>query len=665
MDKVDVALGDAPARVSTPASTQYSLRRIAGIWALATLPTVLLAWGVAPTLIGLIGQPAALTYWLLLMLGALWQTTLGLLIIRREEGDLRWSTIRRRVRLNAPLQPKTGRRRARAFLGAPLGWLAGLLSLGLGVLLANRMALARISGRVLQWGLYTHTLAPAYAQVTELASPEFAGRRGLVALAILSWALSALLAEELIFRGLLLPRMAGAFGRWDSVPNAGLSGLSHLYKPWMIPFRFVYGLAIAGPAKRYRSYWLAACAHAVEGAALLALVVAGVRSSPLSSLPAAPAFPQVSARPGALTWYRGALAALPHYDPDSDASWQVDLRGHDLSGLDLRDAGADLAYADFDARTVWPTPERMPADFDPQQVLETGKNPGLGVRGLHAAGISGRGVGIAIVDQRLLTEHEEYAGQLRWYEEVGGLDMMESAQMHGAAVASVAVGKTVGVAPEADLYFIGVCAGAEVLFMQKHEYAQAIRRILEINRALPQERRIRVISISLSWSRWDPGYYDITAAVNEAKAQGILVVSSSLRETYGFQFHGFGRAPLADPDRFQSYGPGLWWARNFFAGQAPLPETLLVPMDSRTTASPSGSDEYVFYRSGGWSWSIPYLAGAYALAAQVEPDITPERFWSLALQTGRTIEIEQAGQAHKLGTILDPPALVRALSMGR
>ena len=29
------------------------------------------------------------------------------------------------------------------------------------------------------------------------------------------------------------------------------------------------------------------------------------------------------------------------------------------------------------------------------------------------------------------------------------------AQMHGPAVSSIAVGKTVGVAPEADLYYIG------------------------------------------------------------------------------------------------------------------------------------------------------------------------------------------------------------------
>src|SRR3712207_8141439 len=35
---------------------------------------------------------------------------------RREEGDLRWATLKRRLRLNAPQEPATGRPRARLWL---------------------------------------------------------------------------------------------------------------------------------------------------------------------------------------------------------------------------------------------------------------------------------------------------------------------------------------------------------------------------------------------------------------------------------------------------------------------------------------------------------------------------------------------------------------------
>ena len=144
--------------------------------------------------------------------------------------------------------------------------------------------------------------------------------------------------------------------------------------------------------------------------------------------------------------------------------------------------------------------------------------------------------------------------------------------------------------------------------------------------------------MQVGWVPDQAGYDDITAAVNEAKSEGVFVVCSSLSEIYGYHFHGMGRGPLADPNTFESYVPGYWWAADFYGGR-PLKQTLLIPMDSRTTASPTGTEDYVFYRQGGWSWSIPYVAGTYALAAQVKPDITPEEFWATALETGRTIQI--------------------------
>ena len=84
-------------------------------------------------------------------------------------------------------------------------------------------------------------------------------------------------------------------------------------------------------------------------------------------------------------------------------------------------------------------------------------------------------------------------------------------------------------------------------------------------------------------------------------------------------------------------------------------------MDSRTTAGPTGREDYAFYRTGGWSWSIPYPAGMYALAAQVKPEITPDKFWETALDTGRTIQIQHDGKEYEFGVILDPLALIETL----
>ena len=385
-----------------------------------------------------------------------------------------------------------------------------------------------------------------------------------------------------------------------------------------------------------------------------------VLSLGLATVALALEFPKIDRRPGPADFQRGMLRSVPKYDPTKYSPFQVDLRGYNLSQLDLREAGVGLVHASFDDRTVWPAPERMPPDFDRQQIVERGKNPGLGVRSLHAKGITGRGVGIAIIDHPLLIDHREYAGRLRLYEEINVHPDTE-AHMHAPAVASIAVGKTVGVAPEADLYYIG--CWAMDMGKEPHEEgplnftyeAQAVQRILQVNEQLPAERKIRVISMSTGWGPGQKGYQEITAAAQKAKAAGMLVICSSTQQVHGFKFNGLGRDLRADPNDFASYWP-IRQETHVYASH----DQLLVPMDARTTASPTGKDEYVFYGEGGWSWSIPYIAGMYALAAQVEPKITPERFWALAMKTGRTI----AGKPFGLGPILAPAQLLEALRRG-
>ena len=274
-------------------------------------------------------------------------------------------------------------------------------------------------------------------------------------------------------------------------------------------------------------------------------------------------FPKIDRRPSPANWDRGKMTSVPTYDPDSKSQWQMDLRSYDLSELDLSGSLDSLLYADFDSQTIWPPDDRMPEDFHWRHILELGKNPGLGVRSLHARGVTGRGVSIAILDQPMLIEHQEYSDQIQLYEEGHAAPGVDS-QMHGPAVASIAVGKTLGVAPEAQLYYIALWpgdfgAGKDGGFRYNFVYlAQAIRRILKINSKLPENDRIRVISMQIGWGRKQAGYEEITAACEEAKDAGMLVVSSSIEEVHGFNFHVLGRHPLADPDAFESYRPGLW-----------------------------------------------------------------------------------------------------------
>lgn len=253
--------------------------------------------------------------------------------------------------------------------------------------------------------------------------------------------------------------------------------------------------------------------------------------------------------------------------------------------------------------------------------------------------------------------------------------------MHGPMVASIAVGRTVGVAPEADLYYLATeFAGRDYVIPESNGFkgrdftraARAIDRLLEVNSVLAADRRIRVLSMSIGWGPREDGYAEVCAAVERAKRAGVFVISSSLDRTYEAQemcFHGMGRPPMADPDQLSSYGPGYWWEK-MFAEQGIVtgmgqglssPGRLLVPMDSRCAAAPSGRQDYAFYRHGGWSMSIPYLAGVYALACQVRAEITPESFWKAALETGDHTFVEVRGSRRPFGAVANPARLLRQL----
>ncbi|MFW5850507.1 MAG: hypothetical protein ACOCXN_12150, partial [Spirochaetota bacterium] len=157
---------------------------------------------------------------------------------------------------------------------------------------------------------------------------------------------------------------------------------------------------------------------ALAAAALVCAVGAEVAAQgSAGSVADSPRIIAIERVPSAARWDRGALARLPELGADPTDPWAMDLRSYDVAGINLRGSLNAVLRASFDSKTVWPDPGAMPAGFDPAKVMELGRNPGLGVQALHDRGITGRGVGIAIIDQPLLTTHEEYADRLLLYEE--------------------------------------------------------------------------------------------------------------------------------------------------------------------------------------------------------------------------------------------------------
>ena len=257
---------------ASTAATHYTLVRVLGIWAAAALPMGILGWLVAPALAPDIhADPvgAVVTRVSVLTVGLIWQFVLALILVYREHGDLRWTTLRRRLRLNAPRDPHTQQPRRLLWLWAiPLVLLLVLFDLFLAPQLTR-----------LWTSLVPFVAEPAgFALGSALAAPagqaQFVGAWGVLALFALNAVFNTVLGEEVLFRGVLLPRMHGVFGRWDWLANGVLFGLYHLHQPWIMLASMVRGaLLYALPAKRLHSTWMAVIVHSAQSVYFLFLIL--------------------------------------------------------------------------------------------------------------------------------------------------------------------------------------------------------------------------------------------------------------------------------------------------------------------------------------------------------------------------------------------------------
>ena len=261
--KVGAPLAAQAVPVAAQDERQYSLLKILGIWAVAALPMALLGWVIAPLIgdridLG-IGQEnrEAFTRGGLLTLGLIWQFVVVMFIIFREEGDLRWSTIRRRCWLNAPRDPTTGNARGRLWL-----WLVPVILL----LAAVQMApLGDLWEQAFPFLAEPDKYSFEAVMESEERKAALEGAWQVLGLFIVLGIFNTVLGEELLFRGILLPRMSGVFGKGDWLANGVLFGLYHLHQPWsIIPSMIGGSLGYAWPSRRFRSTWMGIIVHSVE-----------------------------------------------------------------------------------------------------------------------------------------------------------------------------------------------------------------------------------------------------------------------------------------------------------------------------------------------------------------------------------------------------------------
>jgi Subtilisin-like serine proteases len=283
------------------------------------------------------------------------------------------------------------------------------------------------------------------------------------------------------------------------------------------------------------------------------------------------------------------------------------------------------------------------------QIMENGKNPGLGIRELHKEGITGKGVNVAIIDQNLLLHHPEFDGKIVQYYDTGCEQDVNSGSMHAPAVTSILAGNTTGVAPDVKVYFAAVPSWK----LDSEYYAKGLYWIIDQNKNLPENEKIKVVSVSAAPSgkgtyftknmeMWDE-------AVLAAQKEGILVL-----DCRGGEKTGIIAPAYYDPKNPEdvSLCTGGFPTSNSYT----IPSSYIgVPTSYRTVAEEynEGAPSYQYTGQGGLSWGIPYAAGVLALGWQVNPALSNDDIVKLLFDT--------CAKSHDGSNMINPAAFIDAV----
>lgn len=234
---------------------QYTLGQIIFLWLLVTLPMGLARFWIVPQFMDSVPINAGLFFWILMIIGMMWQFVLSLILLKAELKTLSWQKLKARLWLNHPINPKTQQQNLHAY------WL--VIPIILYTFFVEQTTLLNF---VEEWfiRLFPAFKPPAYILIQNLAVPEFRGAWYVIGIMLVSSLFNYLLGEELFFRGILLPKMEGVFGRWAWAANAVLFASYHIHKIEIVPVFIIGSLFIAYLNQRYRSFYPALIIHGIE-----------------------------------------------------------------------------------------------------------------------------------------------------------------------------------------------------------------------------------------------------------------------------------------------------------------------------------------------------------------------------------------------------------------
>ncbi len=299
-----------------------------------------------------------------------------------------------------------------------------------------------------------------------------------------------------------------------------------------------------------------------------------------------------------------------------------------------------------------------------------------GLAEIHAAGYTGAGVRVGVIDSPIDSGHGDLDGQVveEWLMDGGQITRAEPGQVqsmsgHATHVASIIAGKDdgygiTGVAPDADIVAMQSPAveGAGDTPLTGPEVAEAVRFIAE--------RDVDVINMSLGFD--DVFEKDLTSlqtictAIEDVTSSGVIVVVSAGNSGADGNpefFPASCRAAISvsavDSDLIATYWSSFDRTVTIAAPGADIAAAMDRGLGAASTVVNFDNETHPAIEKSGTSMAGPFVAAVIALMLQRQPGLTPAQARQVLLDTA--VDRGRAGFDPRYGYGLIDPA--RALGM--
>jgi membrane protease YdiL (CAAX protease family) len=247
---------------------QYSLKKIILIWLAVTLPIGILGWIIAPCIAEKINN-IGIGRTIAILIGLIWQFVLLLILLYNDNKKISFKVLKNGLWLKHPSLPGTNKENKILWLIIiPLIFLTAFY----------QIVIAKYIIKIWTSIFPIFTEPPLFSLSGYLESPEgkaeIVGSWGILILYIICAIFNTFLGEELLFRGLLLPRMNKVFGKFDWLVNGIIFGIYHIHQPWGIPSTIILSSFIfALFTKIFKCTWYGVILHSGQSIFFIIIMI--------------------------------------------------------------------------------------------------------------------------------------------------------------------------------------------------------------------------------------------------------------------------------------------------------------------------------------------------------------------------------------------------------